>query len=605
MRIDDGKHQVNLNKGISHKTDSQKLQREKADKSMEPEDSLVKNSGNFQSPYSYDNSKMNIPSKHTTLPVTSNNYDTGSVFTAGMSDDKSIEEEKGFDYKSAFIDNDGPYSFQPPYSYISGTITILHTNDLHGQTESFTSKKDGKPEVGGLERLGAVIKREKACDPDGTLILDAGDISTGGAVSDYFNSLPIVDAMNNMGYDAMTIGNHEFDSGREVLKGIVEQANFPVLSANMVDKTPGKKLDVKPYIIKEVEGFKIGILGLTTPEAFSMLTKEDAKHIQFLSAEETAAKMIPDMKEKGADLIVVLSHLGLESDKKLAESVNGIDVIVGGHSHTELEEHVKVGHTVIVQTGKSGENVGRIDLNISHSRGGAKILSADSELIPIDATSIQPDKDVSGILDKYSKKLAPIMERKIGEARIPLTRRDYHVYMEESNLGNLVTDIVRKKADADVAILAPSALRSTIDAGDVKVEDIYELFPWKNNIVTLNMKGKDIAKVLEEFMDGPALGFTVSGMKVKFDKTKLKGKQIVSITMPDGKPMDPEKNYKVATRDFYAEGKLGLKTFNNYKHKENIADLRDTLIEGFETLGDLYAMKDGRIQNMGHGTVLA
>ena len=492
-------------------------------------------------------------------------------------------------------------------SYNTGeTITILHTNDIHGETDPHTDKKSkDKGDIGGLGYLGSVIREEKAKDPDGTLLLDAGDISTGGAVSDYFKALPIVDVMNELGYDAMTVGNHEFDSGRLALVEIADRAKFPILSANLVDNAPGKKIEVKPYVMKDVEGFKVGILGLTTPESFSMLTKEDAEQIRFLSVEDTAKTMISRMKGEGAELIVVLSHLGIEDDRKLAESVKGIDVIVGGHSHTETPEPVKIGNTIIVQSGTQGENLGKIDLNITHDKKGAKILNANFRLIPIKPDNIKPDGEVSGIVKKYADRLAPVLKREIGEAKVPLTRRDYHIYMEESNLGNLVTDIIRKKAGADVGILAPSALRSTIPQGVVKIEQIFELFPWKNKIVTLQMQGKDIKKVLGEFLSGPALGFTVSGINVEFDKSKPDGERITSITMPDGKEMDPEKTYKIATRDFYADGKLGLETFKNGKNRQVIADLQDTLVDRFESMGDIMARTDGRIKNIGPETAFA
>lgn len=484
------------------------------------------------------------------------------------------------------------------------TITILHTNDIHGEIDPHTDKKSNE-KVGGLDYLGSVIRDEKAKDPGGTLLLDAGDISTGGAVSDYFKALPIVDVMNELGYDAMTVGNHEFDSGRLALVEIADRAKFPILSANLVDNGQGKKIDAKPYVMKDVKGFKVGVLGLTTPESFSMLTKEDAEQIRFLSVEDTAITMISKMKGEGAELIVVLSHLGIESDKKLAESVKGIDVIVGGHSHTETPEPIKIGDTIIVQSGTQGDNLGKIDLNIAHDKKGAKILGANFRLIPIKPGNVKPDGEVAGIVKKYADRLAPVLEREIGEAKVPLTRRDYHIYMEESNLGNLVTDVVRKRARADVGILALSALRSNIPQGVIKTEQVFELFPWKNKIVTLQMQGKDIKKVLGEFLSGPALGFTVSGINVEFDKSKPAGERIISITMPDGKEMDPEKTYKIATRDFYADGKLDLVSFKNGKNRQVIADLQDTLVASFESMGDITASTDGRIKDMGSATAFA
>lgn len=483
-------------------------------------------------------------------------------------------------------------------------LTILHTNDLHGHTHSFKEgKNEQEGEVGGLSQVASVIREEKAEDPKNTLLLDAGDITSGGPVSDYFKAIPMVDAMNNLGYDAMVIGNHEFDAGRDAMKNVANRAAFPILSANLVDNTPGKALKVRPYIMKEVNGLKVGILGLTTPETKTMLNQEDVKNINFASAADTAKRMIPQMKKEGADLVVVLSHLGFNEDKELAGRVDGIDVIIGGHSHTELAEPVEVNGTVITQAGSFGKNVGKLELDITRSGDRAKVTGAHSRLIRIDTDSIKPDRAVNRVLKKYTEQVESLMGRIIGRTDTPLSQRDYHIYKEESPLGNFITDSLRKKSGTDIFVLSPSSLRSNIGAGEIKVGDVHQVFPWDNKVAVLKMKGKDIKTVLEELISGPAHSFIASGMKVNIDTRKPEGKKIISIKTPDGKRLDPEKLYSVGTRDWFADGNVGLVSFKKAVDRKDTRDMREMLIEKIEETPVIMAKLDGRIKNIGSSEV--
>jgi len=476
-------------------------------------------------------------------------------------------------------------------------LTILHTNDMHGHAEAFVDSNVSDDEIGGLSHLGAAVKKERQEDPDNTLLLDAGDISSGGPVSDYYEAIPMVDAMNKIGYDAMTVGNHDLDLGRVALGNIVDRAGFPVLSANLIDMTPGELKDVKPYIFKQVGDLKVGILGLTTPDTGTMLLKEDRDKIAFTSAETTAGKLIPEMRKQGADLVVVLSHLGIEKDRELAGKVDDIDVIVGGHSHTEMKEPEEVNGTVITQAGGFSMNLGKLDLDVMKTDGKAKVVGVKSKLIPINK-DIKPDRAVEKIIKSYADELAPLMERVIGRAETPLVQRDYHVYKEESVLSDFATDAIRRKSGADFCILSPSSFRSNINKGEVRVEDVYKVFPWKGKVSVLEMKGKDIKTLMEEMLSGPANGLAISGLKVEQDVSRPVGEQIVSVYTLTGESLDPEKTYTVATRDWYADGNLALHSFQKAKNRREVGVLRDILVNEFEERGVVKANKDGRIINL-------
>ena len=202
-------------------------------------------------------------------------------------------------------------------------LTIVYTNDLHGQVLPFQDRNRAVPEVGGLARIASRIHEVKAQAPGGVLLLDAGDISTGSIVSDMFNAEPMVRVMNALHYDGMAIGNHEFDRGAASLHTLLSEAEFPVLAANLVDRAQMRPIPSQRYVIQDVNGLKVGILGLTTTQSRRQLSKEDQERIVFLDAVATAREAIPQMRAEGADLVVALTHLGVDEDRHLAQSRAG------------------------------------------------------------------------------------------------------------------------------------------------------------------------------------------------------------------------------------------------------------------------------------------
>ncbi len=479
------------------------------------------------------------------------------------------------------------------------SITILHTNDIHGHTEPFIDeKKSPDIKVGGLTYLGDTIKREKAKAPDNTLLLDAGDISTGGAVSDHFKALPVVDAMNNLGYDAMTVGNHDLDVGLDGLKGITERAKFPILSANLEDDS-GKLDKIGSYIIKDINGIKVGILGLTTTDAIttSMMDPKEKEKIKFLAVVDTAQRNIKKMREEGADLIVALSHLGIDEDCRLAGKVNGINVIIGGHSHTEMREILKINGAYITQAGKAGENLGKIQFDVRKEMGKTRIKNVYSELIPITSEEARSDKNVRGVLYKFTKLMKFRLEKVVGKAPFSLSQRDYHYYKEESPLGNFVTDAVRKESGTDICMLSPSGFRKNLNSGDVTVGDIHEVYPFNDKLSIAQLKGSQIKAVMEDILSSPFHSFTLSGLKVKMDTSLPKGERILEIRGTDDKPLDPDKTYIVGAQSSLFRFSISKTLFkskgNTYK-----GPVRDLLIEHIRKNPDINGKNDGRIVNL-------
>ncbi len=475
-------------------------------------------------------------------------------------------------------------------------ITILHTNDIHGHMDPQIS--DGF-ERGGIANLGATISRERDENPGGTLVLDGGDISSGGPVSDHFKTIPMVETMNQIGYDAMVIGNHEMDYGIDAFTDVTRKAEFPILSANtryLDDESVSPR--IQPYVIKEVSGKKIGILGLTTPDTKELIPLADKDRVEFYDARETALQTIPLMKEEGAELVVVLSHMGIDRDRELAQNVPGIDVIIGGHSHTDMESHEVINNTAIHQAGKFGRSLGRLDISLKTGDGGAKVVDVQSRNIPV-TCKLEPDRQVMSIFKSYSGRLENTFNRVIGRSMVDLDQRDPRQWKEESRLANFITDTMRNYMKADICLLSPAGFRSNIYRGKVKAGQINQLFPFEDNMTAIDLKGKDIKTAMDALISGPAKGLAVSGLRVVIDTTKPAGQRVENVFTADGKPLEDDKTYRVATRGSFANGILGLDVLTRHENRRDSAgSFRDILTERFEKGGPAYSTLDGRIVNL-------
>jgi len=218
------------------------------------------------------------------------------------------------------------------------TITILHFNDLHGYLEPFKVSQDSEETIGGIARIATLVKRISAEQPD-TILLNAGDSVHGTNIANLFLGESVIEALNMLGVDATAIGNHDFNYGLERLKNLIEKASFPFLSANLEYKD-GTPIDfIKPYVIEEVGGIEVGIIGLTTPETVYLTHPKNVENLQFLDLVETASIAVEEIGDE-VDLLVVLAHLETKEDEEVAEETPGLDVIVGGHTH--LEKSYKV-----------------------------------------------------------------------------------------------------------------------------------------------------------------------------------------------------------------------------------------------------------------------
>lgn len=465
-------------------------------------------------------------------------------------------------------------------------VVILHTNDMHGNLEADSKGR------GGVDRVASLVRSIKAENPHCVIFLEAGDVAQGTPVSNLFHGDPMFKAIKSMNPAAGTLGNHEFDWGLDVTDKMIKTANYPILAANIVHKN-GSKAPYRPYLVKKVNGVKIGIIGLVTPEVPHVVKKGNTGDYVFLDPAETCIKYIPKMYKDGAEVIVALSHCGVDADKELAAKVPAIDVIVGGHSHTRLEEAINVGdHTWIVQADHYARALGQIEMQINPYNG--KVYDFKYKLINVDKSlDMGPDPEVSVIAKKYNDEIKPIMDKVVGSLKDELSKTPAEGNYD-SSLGSAICDAVRVQSGADIGVYNWGGIRlESMPAGEMKLDAAYRLLPFDDPVVVLEMKGKDVEKLLNQSINMKETGpLQVSGIKMTADDAN---KTVTSVEV-NGKPLDPEATYTVATTEFLSKGGDAYSAFDNGKVTKTIGITRDVFIDYVKSFeGGMPAPEAGRM----------
>lgn len=485
--------------------------------------------------------------------------------------------------------------FYVKYYALTFPVVIVYTNDLHGNI----LPRKGE---GGMAALAAFLKKL----PDDTLLLDAGDFFQGTPESDLSGGKNTVLAMNRLGYDAAAVGNHEFDFGQKNLSALSKTAGFPFLAANIYRKNPaGQKhsgerpVYIKPYTIKEVKGARIAIFGLTSERTPAMSMPANVDGLIFADAAEEARRMVAELSEK-ADTIIALSHLGFEKDgaawrgdRALAADVDGIDAIIGAHTHTEVRGK-KIGRTLIVQTSGGGRTVGKMTLRLDKKTKKPRLIT--NRIVKISSVRYGEDsgmkKFVDGITSETSRKLGKV----VGRAEADIKRGAKGA---ESPMGNLLTDIMRQKAAAQLAFHNPGGIRADFKSGDITLRDVYSVNPFDNTIVTMKMTGATVRELLLNSFDGQYGTLQISGMRVVYERETKK----LSAAVADGdgtSRLDDKKIYTVATNSFLAAGGDGFGIFAAAKSRRDTGiSFRDAVTEYLQKTGSIPARRgkpDGRIE---------
>ncbi len=458
----------------------------------------------------------------------------------------------------------------PPYK-----LTILHTNDIHA---SYDPNAAGD---GGAARAATVIQTVRTEAPN-NLLLNAGDNFTGSLYYVQHRGQDAVTIMNTLRYDAMTLGNHEFDDGAANLSAFIKQVRFPVVSANMeFEKTSLLASKVLPYTILQKGGQKIGVIGLITPEVTILAKLGEKINVQSDLA-AVAQKYIDELTGKGVNKIILLTHIGYKTDQELAQKLKGVDIVVGGHSHTFLNnrfanatapypaalKNADGEPVLVVQSGEKFEFIGRLDVEFNE-KGVLTKWGGDTIHL---SHYVTPDRRVTQLLASLFAPIKKLKLQKVGETAVLLQGDRKVCRFEECNLGNLITDAMRKETGAQIAIENGGGIRASIDVGPITMGEVLEVLPFNNLVSTLELTGADVLVALENGVsrvdaeEGTGRFPQVSGIKFTFDASKPVGSRIVSAEVFDEasnsyKPLDPQATYKIATNDYMRTGGDDYKVF--------------------------------------------
>lgn len=488
-------------------------------------------------------------------------------------------------------------------------LTIMHSNDSHANVEQYPKLTTAVKEVRG----------QKA----NSLLVDAGDVFSGTLYYNQYLGKADLGFMNDLRYDAMTFGNHEFDKDSNVLASFINEMQFPMVSSN-VNVTNDSVLGplfkneisaapegghIYPAIVKEVDGEKVGIFGLTTEDTTFLASP--SKEIVFENAAEKAEATVAALEEQGINKIVVLSHLGYGPDKELAANVDGIDVIVGGHSHTKLDKPVfieKAEPTVIVQANEYHKYLGVLDVTFDVN---GVITAQDGKLL--DMKNYAADADAQAKVDVLKAPLEELKKTVVGSSSVVLDGEREDVRYQETNLGNLIADSMAQKANelvpgTTIAMQNGGGIRASINEGDVTLGEIHTVMPFANLLVTLDLTGEEIWQALEHSVSKVEAGagqfMQVSGLQFKYDVAKPAFDRVwsVNVMTADGyEPLDLTKTYSVATNAFVADGGDGYTVFKNAKTEGRIHEL---LIVDYEILTG-YFEKNSPVAPTVEGRIIA
>lgn len=467
------------------------------------------------------------------------------------------------------------------------SVHILYFNDFHGNiSEEVTGKKRN---MGMAKMVGYVNEfKEKHTN---TIVLSGGDNYQGTSDSNLTMGKPVTAMMKGMGITASAVGNHEFDWGSDKIGTWAKEGNFTYLASNIYDKKTNKPVDwAKPYMIIEQNNLKIGVIGLAHPETATLTKAEYIAGYEFRDPVKSAQEWVDYLKSGKAkegtpDIIIALTHL--DSDQKdnsseitgnaakLANEVKGLDCVLSAHSHRTVNG--KVNNVSVLQAYCYGRAIGEVDIKL------------DAAKKPIIETQVLQGSDIKNniIKDNATEKfytdlqeeLKPIKGELLGEATAEFTH-DRNTKGSNTLLGYWACEVMAEKTKAQIAIQNGGGLRRTLEKGQITMGDLYEIMPFDNYLVVMDLKGADLIKAIDHGIDMPnTTDGDFSGLVVEYDSTKPYGEKITKITLTDGTPIEMEKTYRVVTNDFMFTGGDGYDFSKATNVDETYIPIRDVLVE--------------------------
>lgn len=473
-------------------------------------------------------------------------------------------------------------------------INFLHTNDVHG------FYKEGKYDGMGAAKMMTFIQDFKA-NNDNVLLVDAGDALQGHNFVTLSKGENGVEVMNAMGYDVMTVGNHEFDYGKDRTLELVEMADFPVLGGNILVDADGSRFleGVKLY---EFNGIKVAVVGISTPETTYKSHPDNTVGLSFQDPVEAYAELVEGVE---ADVFVGLVHLGIEDNPTstyLAQNAVGLDVIIDGHSHTKLSSGLMENGVLIGQADEKSKNIGVIRIAVKDD----EIVSKGATLFTkAEAADLIEDPDMMALVEELSAANAVIENEEVAVAPFVLNGEKDYVRTGETNLGNLLATALMVESGADLALTNGGGIRSSIDEGVVTKGEILNVLPFGNTVRIIELTGADVIAAIENgITDYPVSKGAfphIAGMTVTFDSTKEAGSRVVEILV-DGVAIDEAATYTLATNDFLVAGGDAYTMFKGKNVVGELGAMDEVLIEYMNEEGFDAAVEDGRIKDVANMT---
>lgn len=443
---------------------------------------------------------------------------------------------------------------------LAAELTILHTTDLHGYVDAWTNRQ-GKL-VGGLAQLSKMVIEERKKDPE-LLLLDAGDTIQGNAMAFYFKGKHIIDAMNYLGYDAMAIGNHEFNFGLDVLEARRKQSHFPWLCANIV-YTDGSHLS-QPSLIRTVKGVKVGIIGLCVHNIPNWEQPDYIAGLKFNNIVDVAKAEVKRLRPE-VDVLVVLMHSGVEpratddqsdpggeaSGAIIAKACPEVDVIICGHAHVTVESKM-INGVLLTEAGNWTSHLGKVNISVDDGKISAKTARL-FEILP----NLPKDPGIEKVLKPYREEFDKWAATEIGAIGAPL---DFRNSQRTPTSGvSFIHKAIKDATSADITFHVAFNASTTIPAGPVTNQQVFEMYYYDNALWVLELTGRQIREALE--VGAANIGtwkfLTAGGINYTIDASKPVGSRITHISLADGRPFEPDKSYSVAVNHYNAVGGGGM-----------------------------------------------
>ncbi|MGP4079305.1 5'-nucleotidase C-terminal domain-containing protein [Pseudalkalibacillus sp. R45] len=442
-------------------------------------------------------------------------------------------------------------------------VQLLGVNDLHGKID-VTGTVDGV-QYGRMDYLSAYLKEREATNPN-TLMVHSGDmVGASSPVSALLQDEPTVDMMEAIGFDVGTLGNHEFDEGVDEMLRLIDGGDhpdgtenydgidFPMVAANVEYKDTGD-LVIDPYTVKEIGGTKIGFIGIVTTETPSMVIPDGIQNVRFTDEAEAVNRYVPELQEQGVEAIVVLAHEpGNQSGdtatgevSELAQNINdAVDVIFAAHNHVKV--NAVVDGKLIVQAWEYGKAFADVDLEIDPVTND--IVSKSAEIVDVVQNGVTPDAEVTELLDYYLELVGPKLNEVVGEGAIDLEGGYASKGLVGDNaLGNLIAEGMRAEMGSDFALMNGGGIRDDLDAGEITWGELYNIQPFGNTLVQVDLTGDDMRKVLNtQFHPQYGPDVSIAGFRYTWNEET---NEVVSLYLPDGTPVDPDATYTVVVNNY-------------------------------------------------------